>query len=383
MAQRVRIATGEEYELPQVFNRSPSEIAAERRRELEKKIEVATPPAWWKWYQIWIVPNVLTGCPGVSDDNQWAWPVSIMMSIVLGVMYVALYHLAMIDIVRPHQELPFAAALYAIFLCVNLLIAFNIATEKSYRRWGIAAVAFFRFITPGSRIFVFLFDALLKLFERKFEWDSHVRLDTLERELGQDQSVLAKITYDESLEKLSTELVGPSSRVGLAIVALREQLTRTRAHALQLERRIDAAGKKGQSSRVATLERVLEVQASRVAALTTALQELDGREARARAFLEECKIIVAELSEVAGDEVVLRQIREESQSDARLIDEANDAGRELLQRLSTAYTSLQRELAERELDRITGTLAEGPVEALLDEPDSSGMVDAAKNRTTA
>lgn len=383
MAQRVRIVTGEEYVLPQVFSRSPSEIAAERRRELEKKIKIATPPAWWYWYQEWIVPNVLTGCPGMGDDDQWPWQVSIMMTIIFGMMYACLYYSATLDIIRPRQAHPFAVVFYAIFLCVNLIVAFNIATGGSSRRWGKAAVAFFRFTIPGSRILVFLFDKLLKLFERTFEWGSHVRLSILQQELAQDQATLAKTTYDESLEKLSTELVGPSSRVGLAIVGLREQLTRTRAHVVQLERRIAVARKKTQSSRVATLERVLEVQASRVAALTTSLEELEGREARARAFLDECRIIVAELSEVAGDEVVLRQIREESRSDAALIDEANDAGQELLQRLSTAYTSMQRELAERELDRITGTLAEGSVEALLDEPDSSEAIAATKNRTVA
>lgn len=373
--------TNADHQLPEIFLQKPLEVAQQELAALEQQIKYAMPPRWWLWYEHWIVPNVLTGCPGLFNDKQVPIVVSVLVSIMqmiwLGIIAYMLYSEAFIG-GRPRLLPNILMLLAGYAYCFAALPSSTKRQRREYDERQLKKpfripedqrselIRHLGAVLPGLRFYVMLFDWVMRKVARYRGWDNKQLFTSLVAKREQtDLAQFAHAAYRVNLCALTEQLVGPGSQVATMLAALRDRLGVVRAHKLQLDLRIMEATRAGHTLRLRGLQHAATCSNESEAALATALAELERREARARAFLSECELIVGELSATAGDDALLAQMASARANDGALIDRADDIGHLLIERLAAAYAGLQRELAERELTRYVGELGAGSVDALL------------------
>lgn len=359
MATNVRINL--EDDVPEIFKRSPGDLALEEKKKIEQEIRRSQPPEWAKDLPP-LVGNVLH-----SSEPVW---------LLAG----AAFHVCLwLGLIFQTGWLAFCAAILAIwfFAIAGMFVIGPKDLRKTSIRFKIGVIAVTQI--PVMVLIAAIFCYCVELFGIWRGWDRSERVTALRASLGKDPVDLVRARYQAELTTLGANLLGVDSPLGLALEALRTQLSEAK---VQLERinvrRSDAETRKEQA-RASMLGLLHTQQQERIAALTAALGELEWRKHRANAFLLECNAIVHELSGVAGDELLAREIHTASGKDAALIAAADEVGRVLVTRLGTAFKGLQAELAEQELNRLTGIGATLSSDALLGD-DFDARLEAATKR---
>lgn len=366
MATKVRIKADQDQDIPDIFSRPPSEVALEERAQIEAQIENVTPP-WWVRY-----------IPREFGNERPGELVKLFFFMFLAVLVHAIIWCGAFVLKSG------AAHWISILVIGTYMLGVLMILIKDKKRGDSWVKIFGIYLLTQAPQLTYVGLLLLCLVEKYIEhrgWKNSYELGRLKDTLKRDPVDLARGRYNTELGKVRTTLLGPDSQMTTTQAGLHKQIGQVRVQLERVKKRLDEARTKNEAGRINMLEGLESKQRARLTALQAALEELEGRKVKAEAFFAECEALINELSGVAGDELLAREILASEGQDEALISAADDSGSQLMQKLGAAFQKLHVELAAQDLKRIATVASTGSVDELLGEDFDRRLEEAAAGRT--